>query len=115
MFLIDELMPHLQPIIEKRVPNEAVGLILPNGQVVELLNHAYDPSTAFAVKGKDIQDVFVAYKLPLTRDTIRDSVLWHSHPGGNIGPSRTDMKNKLELMQHLVLSVIDGEIVASWY
>ena len=104
----DELLHTLTKLVEQELPNEAVGLILvcQSGlnHVLPVINRSHSPQDSFMVKTLDILDAIEA--AGLTKESIiwGDSVLWHSHPGGVIGPSRVDMRQKLEGIRHLVLS-----------
>ncbi len=96
-------------MILSQSPREAVGLILSDDRVVELTNYSDNADTHFEVHKSDI---LVALKDELDSSAV---IFWHSHPGGGIGPSRTDMRQKIAFQYHLVLTLIDGEIVPTWY
>jgi proteasome lid subunit RPN8/RPN11 len=36
-------------------------------------------------------------------------IVWHTHPSGNIGPSKGDMDTKIEGFQYLVVTMPSGE------
>lgn len=99
----------LKSIIMRNSPNEAVGLILPDDRVVELPNYAKSPTDQFEIHKNDILEALKGLY------DIESLTLWHSHPSGGVGPSRTDLQNKVEVFDHLVLSIVDGEIVPTWY
>lgn len=90
-------------------PHEAAGLILSNDLVVSLRNHAEHPEDTFSITREDI-----VAAIPDGID-VSDAVLWHSHPSGGIGPSRIDMQQKTAFPYHLVLALVDGEIIPTWY
>lgn len=109
MHLIEGLLEkQLKQIIQKRLPAEAVGLILNDGTVVELTNLA-EVDSNFQVTRKEILEALS------TESSIENVALWHSHPNGGVGPSRTDMVEKTPLPYHLVLSVVNSDLVATWY
>jgi proteasome lid subunit RPN8/RPN11 len=91
-------------------PYEAVGLILPDRRVVSLPNLAEGDST-FRVSKADI----IAALEGVERQYLDEVVLWHSHPSGGIGPSTTDLQQKTQFTYHLVVSIVDGDIVPTWY
>lgn len=94
-------------------PDEAVGIIA-GGLVYSLPNAALSPRDSFAVDLQEVKKLILATSISLNR--INDEVaLWHSHPAGGIGPSRFDMQNKTPLKYHLVVSLVDGDIVPTWY
>jgi proteasome lid subunit RPN8/RPN11 len=103
-----KLRAELLRISQLRAPLEAAGLILSDDRVVELPNHA-GLEGQFAIYRADI------VKLLENEFDSSDIVIWHSHPGGGIGPSRTDMKNKTLFPYHLVLALHQGDFIESWY
>jgi proteasome lid subunit RPN8/RPN11 len=36
-------------------------------------------------------------------------IVWHTHPSGNIGPSKGDMDSKIQGFQYLVVTMPSGE------
>lgn len=92
-------------------PNEAAGVIM-GTRVVELENHAEDPTTAFQIHKDDLVKK-LGMKPPGLG--VEEIIIWHSHPGGGIGPSRIDLQNKTGFKYHLVLTLLDGEMVPTWY
>lgn len=99
----------LHRIIMLRAPEEAVGLILEGGRVIELPNKSETPGNHFEVHKDDV------IKALGTESDSSAIIFWHSHPSGGIGPSRTDMKHKSPFPYHLVLTLLQGEMVPSWY
>jgi proteasome lid subunit RPN8/RPN11 len=104
-----QLRTDLLRITTKRSPEEAVGLIRFNGEVVELLNVSRTPQETFEVHKSQI-----VAALENDEDALR-ATLWHSHPKGVVGPSRTDIRSKTPFAYHLVISLVDGDIVPTWY
>ena len=92
-------------------PNEAVGLIDAEGNIWELNNTHHDPTSAFQVNRDDIR--FIVEDSGFTG--LSEATLWHTHPSGGVGPSRIDLQNKTPFKYHLVVSVVDGDIVLTWY
>ena len=103
------LEAELKELMLKRAPLEAVGLILSTGLVVELKNYSTTPEKTYEVRRSDIM---VALEGEVDQTQV---VFWHSHPGGGIGPSRIDLQNKTPFHSHLVVSLVDGDMVSSWY
>ena len=103
----------LLEIIRKRAPHEAVGIIY-NDLVYELRNDSDYPLDSFAVERNELRRLIESLMVPLPE--VNESVfLWHSHPGGGVGPSRFDMQHKTPLHNHLVIALVDEDIVATWY
>lgn len=105
----DQIDQELLRLTLLRAPNEAVGLILSDGRVVELVNRSDNPTSNFSVARDDLLELVRNDPSPL------EVSLWHSHPAGGLGPSRIDLQNKTPLKSHLVVSLVDGAIVSSWY
>ncbi len=92
-------------------PKEAVGLLDGVGKIFFLDNKADDPTNSFMVERTQI-----LMTMQQTHFQISDEVvLWHTHPGGLVGPSTTDMQQKTPFKHHLVVSVIDDDIKLTWY
>jgi proteasome lid subunit RPN8/RPN11 len=103
----------LLEIIRKRAPHEAVGIIY-NDLVYELRNDADYPVDSFAVDRNDLRRLVETLMIPVA-EVGESVVLWHSHPAGGVGPSREDMKHKTPLQNHLVVALVEDDIVATWY
>lgn len=97
-------------------PRERGGLIIDNRHVVPLPNHASSDS-AFEFHLTELRAALKRYEIDhLPGEEIAERVvLWHSHPGGGVGPSREDMQNKTPLKYHLVIALVDGDLVPTWY
>ena len=98
-----------------KAPNEAVGLIVRGDQVVELTNGSDHPEDSFSVGVDDITLQLDRLGLILTQDEWHEVILWHSHPGGGIGPSRVDMRNRVPAWAHLVITLTPDEVIPTWY
>jgi proteasome lid subunit RPN8/RPN11 len=99
----------LKRIILQQAPNEAAGIILTDGTVVEMSNHSNSPHNTFELNLADITSA-------IEKETDTSNlILWHSHPSGGIGPSRIDLRQKTAFPYHLVLSLVEGEIIPTWY
>lgn len=106
-----KLERELKSIIIAESPNEAAGLILADGTVIVLPNHSKSPSNSFEIHRNDIYHA-IEFE---SDDQIVDMTLWHSHPSGGIGPSTIDMQQRTGLAHHLVISLVEGELVYTWY
>lgn len=109
MLIIEgKLEQDLLRIVRDRAPYEAVGLII-GEQVIELKNHSESPTNSFVLRKVDLLDAL---------DEVLDTsavILWHSHPNGGIGPSKVDLQQKTPFNHHLVVSLVDDALVATWY
>lgn len=110
------LMLQIETIAANRAPAEAVGLILPDEKVVELPNRSHTPHNRFEILGSDVRLVLEDHSVPLLPEALEQCTLWHSHPGGGVGPSRVDIQNRVSVMSHLVISLAQDETwTPSWY
>lgn len=107
------LRKNLREIIIAEAPFEAVGLIYQE-QVYPLVNHARNLEAMFEIHLAELRDIVTALGVPL-KTVNEDVVLWHSHPGGGIGPSSYDITHRTPLKNHLVLTLVDDDLVATWY
>lgn len=94
-------------------PNEACGIITPDSVVMKLPNSSQSPTTSYVIATSDLVNALNEY---IERSGAHPSnlpmdcfIVWHTHPAGNIGPSRGDMESKIEGFQYLVVAMPDGE------
>lgn len=100
-------------IIRARLPHEAVGIIY-NDMAYELRNDHDFPTENFAVDKVELKRLIETLMVPL-EEVVDKVFLWHSHPNGGVGPSRFDMIHRTPLKNHLVVSLVDGDLVPTWY
>lgn len=122
MVLEQEMVNMIAQIGRDRAPTEACGLLLPvevNGiQVVELPNRAKKPQDSFEMRGSDmILALEQVFRGDFPENLIPSLTAWHTHPGGNVGPSRYDLKNKPANINSLVVTLFnDGRPpLATWF
>lgn len=117
--LEDQALHSIIAIGRTRSPAEACGLLLiddssPDQRVIELANRSMRPQTSYEFTGDD------AY-IALTNNGVEDwnyveVSVWHTHPGGSIGPSTEDIMQKLEGVPHLVVALLDdGTTMHEWF
>jgi proteasome lid subunit RPN8/RPN11 len=108
---LDIVIPRIIEIGLDELPNEACGVIVPDLErtpdtwVTQLRNRAPSPTNAFAI------DVATIHGLVRDKELWADVIIWHTHPGGNIGPSEGDMRTKVEGVNYLVVTLPRGEAV----
>lgn len=100
-----------------RLPNEAGGLITPDGQVWELPNR-FQPEEErtrnYELAMDDIQAMLTHWVNICCSDSTPerfDAVIWHTHPSGLIGPSSIDLEMRIPHIKYLVVSLPNGEAV----
>lgn len=94
-------------------PHETCGVITPDSMVIELPNTSPSPTDAFVITSEDLVNALEAYVIRsgvnpegLTREHF---IIWHTHPGGIVGPSAGDLREKLPGFQYLVVTLPNGE------
>lgn len=111
-----QILTKISEIADLRNPAEAVGLILPNDEVVELPNRSLTPHNRFEVLGSDVKLTLDAHSIAAVQEQLENCTIWHSHPSGGLGPSTVDMRHRVSVMSHLVVTLDeDGSWVPSWY
>lgn len=127
LVLEEKLVSRIADIGKSRSPNEACGIMLPteiNGvQVIELENLSDSPHDSFEVHGDSILDAVLQVVPDLldwpnaqAKTFLQDLTVWHTHPKGNVGPSRFDLKNKPANLHSLVVSLDPlGGHLATWF
>lgn len=65
-------------------PNEACGFIMENGDIIEIRNVAINPKRTFHMDYHQMVE-----KLSDREDFVKG--IWHTHPGGSVVPSYTDL------------------------
>lgn len=110
MILTKSILKKLHEAAVDHDPQEAVGIIVDENHVIVLPNHAADPTRNYELFKSEILQA-----LNELEDPAESIVIWHSHPGGGIGPSRIDLQNKVPDVPHLVISLVDGDAIPTWY
>lgn len=103
----------------QKYPHEACGLLvtgLATGRIKEVVNRADDPSMDVFMRSEDVQAALWEMLGDPARypgNLSRELVVWHTHPGGLVGPSKNDMQFKRALgdTRCLVVTVPTGEAV----
>jgi proteasome lid subunit RPN8/RPN11 len=122
MVLEDRMVQEIARIGRRRAPAEACGLILPhlvnNKQIIELPNRAIEADHEFELWGEDIALIVEELQeyQTITGQFLRETAIWHTHPRGNLGPSKFDRDNKPPEFQSLVVTLFeDGTAKGTWF
>lgn len=93
----------------KRVaPEEACGIVLldqPKPLVIQLINCSSEPETSYKLGNEELA-------MKLSPETPPSQVvIWHTHPGGNVGPSQQDLRQRYPHadLKYLVVALPNGE------
>lgn len=96
-------------------PNEACGVITPDSKVIQLPNVSPSPNSSFEIASEDLVNAMNSYlerspvhPASLTREHF---IIFHTHPGGVVGPSRGDLRERIKGFQYVVISLPDGTAV----
>lgn len=120
MVLEKHLVDEMGRIGEERRPTEACGLLLPfpwrEQQIFEMPNRSKTPHDSFVMKGSDIELVLAEFFEENEDKSMWPQITaWHTHPGGNVGPSVEDLRNKPKLIRSLVVSLHEDGPKATWF
>lgn len=108
-----EVVDQILGIGREALPSEACGVITPDLRVVVLPNrHPTSTEDAFVIEAEDLVNAISEYVDRSGVDPASLSrahfMVWHTHPGGQVGPSKGDYDFKLEGFQNLVVTMPDG-------
>ena len=120
MLLHDRALAQIEEIGLKRHPSEACGILLPepwkNRWVYELPNRSLTPQSSFAFLAEDVRLTLSGWFEERTTPPVEGELtIWHTHPGGGIGPSRKDMQMKVPGARFLVVAMTPEGAVPTWY
>lgn len=110
-----EVVAQILLVGEREAPNEACGIVTPDLAVVQLPNSATSPTDSYAIASEDLGDAVWRYHVKSGADMNALSpahfMVFHTHPGGVVGPGPGDMHNKVGAFQYIVISLPNGEAV----
>lgn len=115
--LHDLVLPSMEAALRRildlgieQAPEEACGILVNEFQgvrIVKMINRAEDPTRSYQI------DVKTLKQLALKPKTWSHVAVWHTHPGGLVGPSPGDLEHKLHNVHYVVVTVPTGETV--WF
>jgi len=103
-------LEHIFNLGMEAAPEEACGLIVNETmgvQVIPLKNRAEDPTASYVIDNATLR------QLALKPKTWAHVAVYHTHPGGQVGPSSGDLEHKVNGVKYVVVTVPTGEIV--WF
>jgi proteasome lid subunit RPN8/RPN11 len=86
-------------------PEEACGLAVESGDGYyfrQAVNIAEDPCRGYELNAREVS-------AGLNEDD--HVIIWHTHPGGRVGPSEGDLAYRIPGVTYLVVTVPSGEAV----
>lgn len=114
-FGIDVVVPAILELGLKESPKEACGVVVPDFDmephrwVHKMVNRSSSPENSYALDPKTIRQLVEDLRRP--NPTWESLLIWHTHPKGNVGPSKADMDAKIPGLRYLVVSLPRGEAV----
>ena len=108
-FSLDVVIPRILEIGMAEAPREACGVIIPDlnssvdGWIHQLVNRAENPYDSYVIDPRTITDLLK------TPEAWEGSLIWHTHPGGHVGPSQGDMRARHPELKYLVVTLPRGE------
>lgn len=115
----DEALDRIMHIGRTRSPAEACGLLLIDDssldqRVIELANRSKSPTDHYEFSSADVS--IALDNNGVNQDLVGEVAIWHTHPGGSIGPSTDDMLTKIEGVPYLVVALLDdGTTIRTWF
>lgn len=104
-----EVVDRILLVAEGQGSLETCGVVTPDSQVVQLPNISPSPTRAFEISSEDLVNSISEYVdragVDPTELTRGHFIIWHTHPSGLIGPSKGDIKNKVEGFQYVVITL----------
>lgn len=118
--LTEEVVEEIRGYGRAKMPQEACGIVLPTGLVVEFANHAAEPEHNYVIQLSEISE-FVNNWLTVAEVPAGvvqvGFIVWHTHPSGFVGPSQTDIQLQKNLKERqidipqVVVAMPDGPAV----
>lgn len=109
-----EVLDQIIALGRAEAPAEACGIVTPDLRVVSLPNCTPTEVTGSYVLGSD--DLVGAIEYYVDRSGVEPQsltrthfIIWHTHPSGQIGPSKGDLDTRLPDFQYLVVTIPGGE------
>lgn len=96
-------------------PNEACGIVTPDSEVTLLPNTSTSPTDSFVISSEDLVNAIERYvrRTGVNPELLNREhfIIWHTHPGGVVGPSAGDLRERIEGFQYLVVTLPTEEAV----
>lgn len=88
-------------------PEEACGVLVNETtgvRVIQLQNRSETPTREYRIDRETLRT------LALKPDRWTHVAIWHTHPGGEVGPSAGDLEYKIPTVTYVVVTVPTGEV-----
>ena len=114
LLLHDQALTEIWQLGLLRRPAEACGILLPGPHkgrwLVEMPNRSALAHENYMFTVDDLK-----IGLSDIETDFENLTVFHTHPGGGIGPSRTDMRAKITAFRYLVVALTEQGPVPTWY
>jgi proteasome lid subunit RPN8/RPN11 len=90
---------------------EHCGVYTDMGEVICLRNISEKPESSYVLDPDEVVELFES-RDDFQIDDLGEKVgVWHTHPSGLVGPSREDLRTKIDGLNYLVVTIPTGEAV----
>ena len=100
------------------LPNETGGLLFPEplgGTWIKVLDN-FAPNPTQGIHFDREQFIDGCHLYVKSNDDWGHLTIWHTHPGGGVGPSRTDMRRRIKHMGNLVVALTpEKQGIPTWF
>jgi proteasome lid subunit RPN8/RPN11 len=117
-FSVSLVVPRIMELGLVEAPHEACGVVIPDfnappdSWVHAMKNRSSNPLNSFNIDPQTVRSILLD-RDTFGKDVWDDVLVWHTHPGGLVGPSDGDMKTRIAGLKYLVVTLPGGE--ASMY
>lgn len=77
----------------------------------QLSNISDDPTTGYHISPEDAGQVVTHHELVTPAMFYDRALIWHTHPGGMVGPSKLDLETMALHIRYLVMTIPTREVV----
>lgn len=92
----------------ERAPEEACGLLVIEGRtfrLYHLANESLEPT-----KGYSMSPMSIGEAIQSQEEWDKRTTIWHTHPGGLVGPSEMDLRAMVDGCRYMVVTLPSGEV-----
>lgn len=104
---VEAALDHVFDLGMEGAPEEVCGLIVNEDtgvQVVPLVNRSPDPVHSYSIDNQTLR------QLALKPKTWAHVAVYHTHPGGVVGPSVGDLEHQIQGVKYVVVTIPTGEV-----
>lgn len=109
MLVTDRMVAQIERLGIDRKPEEVCGLVFADSRVLELLNETEEDRScnwSFGPMNSVVRQIREAGIADFMFESAY--LVWHTHPGGLIGPSSEDLRYRVKGVDYLVVTLTDA-------